>query len=82
MTTQTLAALAFGLRLVSGTGARWYAGASLALGLLALLALALLFGSGLSVANAGLLQKLMQFSTDIWVLVSAVHVFQVRRAVA
>jgi hypothetical membrane protein len=43
MTTQTLAALAFGFRLLSGTGPRWYAATSLGLGLAALLALALLF---------------------------------------
>jgi hypothetical membrane protein len=71
MTTQTLAALAFGLRLFSGTGSRWYAAISLALGLTALLALALLFGTGLRLPAPGLAQKVMQFSADIWVFVSA-----------
>ena len=80
MTTQTLAALAFGLRLFSGTGPRWYAVTSLALGLAALLALALLFGTGLRLPTPGLAQKVMQFSTDIWVFVSAVALLRARRS--
>jgi hypothetical protein len=80
MTAQTLAALAFGLRWFSGTGPRWYAGVSLALGLAALLALALLFGTGLRLPAPGLAQKVMQFSTDIWGLVSAVALLRARRS--
>jgi hypothetical membrane protein len=80
MTTQTLAALAFGLRLFSGTGPRWYAAVSLALGLAALLALALLFEAGLQLPAPGLAQKVMQFSADIWVLVSAVALLRDRRS--
>lgn len=76
MTAQTLAALAFGLRVFSRAGARWYAVVSLTLGVMALVALAYLFGSGLRLASPGLVQKVMQFSTDIWVLVSAVHVLR------
>lgn len=72
MTTETLAALAFGLRLFSRTGPRWYAATSLALGLVALLALALLFGTGFRLPAPGIAQKAMQVSTDIWVFVSAV----------
>jgi hypothetical membrane protein len=78
MTAQTLAVTAFGLRLFSGTGHRWYAATSLALGLTALLALALLFGAGLRPSAPGILQKAMQFSTDIWVFVSAVHLLRAR----
>lgn len=80
MTTQTLAALAFGLRLFSGTGPRWYAVTSLALGLAALLALALLFGTGLRLPAPGIAQKAMQFSVDIWVFVSAVALLRARRS--
>jgi hypothetical protein len=80
MTTQTLAALAFGLRLFSGTGPRWYAATSLALGLAALLALALLFGTGLRLPAPGIAQKVMQFSADIWVFVSAVALLRARRS--
>ena len=80
MTAQTLAGVAFGLRLISGTGPRWYAGTSLALGLAALLALALLFGTGLRLPAPGLAQKVMQFSADIWVFVSAVALLQARRS--
>lgn len=82
MTAQTLAPLAFGLRTISGTGARWYATISLLLGLAAMLALALLFGLGSRLSVPGLLQKIFQFSTDLWVLVSAVFALRVRRAVA
>jgi len=80
MTTQTLSALAFGLRLFSGTGPRWYAVTSLALGLAALLALALLFGTGLRLPAPGIAQKAMQFSVDIWVFVSAVALLRARRS--
>ncbi len=80
MTTQTLAALAFGLRLLSGTGPRWYAATSLALGLAALLSLALLFGAGPRLPAPGIAQKAMQFSADIWVCVSAVYLLGARRA--
>jgi hypothetical membrane protein len=80
MATQTLATLVFGLRLFSGTGPRWYAAVSMALGLAALLALALLFGTGLRMPAPGLAQKVMQFSTDIWVLVSAVALLRARRS--
>lgn len=76
MTAQTLAVTAFGLRWFSGTGPRWYAATSLAFGLAALLALALLFGAGLRLPAPGILQKAMQFSTDIWVFVSAVHLLR------
>jgi hypothetical membrane protein len=79
MTTQTLAALAFGLRVFSGTGPRWYATTSLCLGLAALLALALLFGTGLQLRAPGIAQKVMQFSADIWVLVTAVALLRARR---
>jgi hypothetical membrane protein len=79
MTTQTLAALAFGFRLLSGTGPRWYAATSLGLGLAALLALALLFGTGLRLPAPGIAQKVMQFSADVWVFVSAVAVLRARR---
>ena len=79
MTTQTLAALAFGLRLFSGTGPRWYAATSLTLGLAALLALALLFGTGLRLPAPGIAQKVMQLSADIWVFVSAVALLRARR---
>jgi hypothetical membrane protein len=78
MTAQTLAVTAFGLRLFSGTGPRWYAATSLALGLTALLALALLFGAGSRPSAPGILQKAMQFSTDVWVFVSAVHLLRAR----
>jgi hypothetical membrane protein len=80
MATQTLATLVFGLRLFSGTGPRWYAAVSMALGLAALLALALLFGAGLQLPAPGLAQKVIQFSTDIWVLVSAVALLRDRRS--
>ena len=79
MTTQTLAALAFGLRLFSGTGPRWYAAASLALGLAALFALGLLFVTGLRMPTPGIAQKMMQFSADSWVFVSAVALLRARR---
>jgi hypothetical membrane protein len=79
MTTQALAALAFGLRVFSGTGPRWYAATSLALGLAALLALALLFTTGLQLPAPGIAQKVMQVSADIWVFVSAVALLQTRR---
>lgn len=80
MTTQTLAALAFGLRFLSGTGARWYAATSLALGLAAIVALALLFATGLQLPAPGIAQKTMQFSADIWVFVSAVALLRARSA--
>jgi hypothetical membrane protein len=80
MTTQTLAALAFGLRLFSVTGSRWYAATSLALGLTALVALALLFATGLRLPAPGIAQKVMQFSADIWVFVSAVALLRARRS--
>lgn len=80
MTTQTLAALAFGLRVFSATGPRWYAATSLALGLAALLALALLFGTGIQLPAPGLAQKVTQVSTDLWVFVSAVALLRARRS--
>jgi len=79
MTTQSFAALAFGIRLLSGTGSRWYAGASLAFGCVAVLALATLFGSGLGLPMAGLAQKIMQVSADMWVLLSAIFVLRSSR---
>ena len=79
MTAQTSAALAFGLRVFSGTGPRWYAATSLALGLAALLALALLFGTGLRLPAPGIAQKVMQFSADIWVFVSAIVLLRAPR---
>jgi hypothetical membrane protein len=82
MTTQTFASLVFGLRLFSGTGARWYAAISFALGIVALLALALLVAAGLRFSAAGLVQKVMQISTDLWVFLSAVHALRLQRAVA
>jgi hypothetical protein len=65
-------------RLFSGTGPRWYAATSLALGLAALLALALLFATGLRVPAPGIAQKAMQFSADIWVFVLAVALLRAR----
>jgi hypothetical protein len=59
---------------------RWYAGTSLALGLTALLALALLFGTGLQLPAPGIAQKAMQFGADIWVFVSAVALLRTRRS--
>lgn len=82
MTAQSLAALAFGIRILTGTGTRWYAGASLALGCAAVLALAVLFGSGLRFPMAGLAQKFMQISTDMWVLLSAILALRTSRLVA
>lgn len=79
MTTQSLAVLAFGLRLVAGSGIRWYAAASLVLGSIAVLALATLFGSGLRIPMPGLAQKTMQVSADLWVLLSAVLVLRSSR---
>jgi hypothetical membrane protein len=79
MTTQTLAALAFGLRVFSGTGPRWYAATSLALGLAALLALGLLLATGLRPPAPGMAQKVMQFSADGWVLISAVALLRAYR---
>lgn len=82
MTTQTLAAVVFGLRLVTGTGPRWYASTSLVLGLVALVALALLVGSGLRLPTPGLAQKTMQVSADCWVLTSALYALRSSRAAA
>jgi hypothetical membrane protein len=79
MTAQSLAALAFGIRLFTGTGSRWYAGVSLALGCVAVLALATLFGSGSRLPMPGLAQKLMQVSADVWVLLSAIFVLRSAR---
>jgi hypothetical membrane protein len=80
MTAQSLAALAFGLRLATGAGDRRYAAASLAFGCVAVLALAMLFGSGLRLSMAGLAQKIMQVSADLWVLLSAAFVLHSSRA--
>jgi hypothetical protein len=80
MTTQSLAALTFALRLFSGTGPRWYAASSLALGVAALLALGLLFGTGLRLPAPGVAQRAMQLSADAWVLVSAVALLRTRRS--
>lgn len=79
MMAQSLAALAFGLRVFSGTGARWFGITSLLLGLLALVAVALLFGSGLRLPSPGLVQKVVQVSTDVWVFVAALHILRGRR---
>ncbi len=79
MTAQSLAALAFGIRLFTGTGSRRYAGASLAFGCIAVLALLTLFGSGSHLPMPGLAQKIMQVSTDLWVLLSAVFVLRSSR---
>lgn len=82
MTTQTFAAVVFGLRLVTGTGARWYASASLIFGLVALVALALLVGSSLRLPTPGLAQKTMQVSADCWVLMSALYALRSSRSAA
>lgn len=81
MAAQSLAALAFGLRVLTGTGRRWYAVASLAGGAVALGAFGVLAFSGLRVACPGLVQKTLQASADVWVFLSAVHVLRDRNTV-
>jgi hypothetical membrane protein len=71
MTAQSLAPLAFGLRLFSMRGGRWYASFSLACGAVALLAVAVLFAAQPVLTLPGLVQKTFQLATDLWVLVSA-----------
>jgi hypothetical membrane protein len=82
MVTQAMAPLAFGLRLFSGTGPRWYAVTSLTLGLVALLALFLLFGTEMRLLGPGIAQKAFQFSADIWVFVSALLLLRAERSSA
>ena len=73
MSTQTLAPMAFGLRIVSGTGDRRYAAMSLVCGAVAIMALIVLLGQGQSSAFPGLVQKIFQVATDVWVLLSAIY---------
>lgn len=72
MTAQTLAPFCFGLRLFSAGADRPYAAFSLASGSIALFAIAFLFTQQLDVAAPGLVQKVFQVATDLWVFVSAV----------
>lgn len=79
MSAQTLAPLAFGLRLFTGTRTGRYDATSLAIGLVALAALVSLFllvGQHVKLAHPGLPQKIFQVSTDVWVILSAVHVLR------
>lgn len=74
MSAQTLAPIALGLRIVSGTGDRRYAAMSLVCGAVAIMALiVLLLGQGESLAFPGLVQKTYQIAADAWVLLSAIH---------
>lgn len=73
MSAQTLAPMALGLRIVSGTGDRRYAAISLACGAIAIMALIVLLGQGESLTFPGLFQKIFQVAADVWVLVSAIH---------
>jgi hypothetical membrane protein len=80
MSAQTLAPMALGLRIVSGTGDRRYAAISLVCGAVAIMALiVLLLGQGESLAFPGLVQKIFQVATDAWVLLSAIHLLENRR---
>jgi hypothetical membrane protein len=73
MVSQAAAPMAFGLRLVSGTGDRTYAAVSLACGAIAVGAvIVLLTGQGATLAFPGLVQKTFQAAADLWVLVSAI----------
>jgi hypothetical membrane protein len=74
MSAQTLAPIALGLRIVSGTGDRRHAAMSLVCGAVAIMALiVLLLGQGESLAFPGLVQKTYQIAADAWVLLSAIH---------
>lgn len=73
MAAQTLAPMALGLRIVSGTGDRRYAAISLACGAIAIMALIVLLGQGESLTFPGLFQKVFQVAADVWVLLSAIH---------
>jgi hypothetical membrane protein len=74
MSAQTLAPMALGLRIVSGTGNRRYAAISLVCGAVAIMALiVLLLGQGEWLAFPGLVQKTYQIAADAWVLLSAIH---------
>lgn len=74
LTTQTLSPLALGLRVVGGTVDRKYSALSLVLGSIALVALVLLLGQGARLTYPGLVQKIVQVATDLWVLASAIYV--------
>jgi hypothetical membrane protein len=76
MTAQTLAPLIIGLRLFSASADRQYAAFSLASGSIALLAIAFLFAQQLDVAAPGLVQKIFQVATDLWVFVSALFLLK------
>lgn len=76
MSAQTLAALSFGLRLITGTTDRRYSALSLAFGMIALAALVLLIAHFAQLASPGLPQKIVQVATDLWVLVSAVYILR------
>lgn len=81
MSTQTLAPMALGLRIVSGAGARRYAAISLVCGAAAIMALTvLLLGQRESLVFPGLFQKIFQTAADVWVLLSAIYVLRYRRA--
>ena len=80
MSAQTLAPIALGLRIVSGTGDRRYAAFSLVCGAVAIIALiVLLLGQRESLAYPGLFQKLFQVAADAWVLLSAIHLLRTWR---
>lgn len=71
MTAQSGAPLAFGLCLFSTGDERWHAAFSLACGVVALAAVALLFAPPVTLTWPGLVQKTFQGTADLWVLVTA-----------
>ena len=70
MGAQTAAPLAFGLHFL-GTGRPRHAAVSLALGFVALVALVILFALLPTFPLPGLLQRIFQGATDLWVMLSA-----------
>ena len=80
MSAQTLAPVAFGLRIVSGTGDRRHTAISLVCGVVAIMALiVLLLGQREWLAFPGLVQKIYQTAADAWVFLSAIHLLENRR---
>jgi hypothetical membrane protein len=74
--SQALAPLALGWHLFANTGQRTLVQLSLALGCVASAALVVSFAGGTELPFPGFVQKVYQFSADLWVLMIAIHILR------
>jgi hypothetical protein len=72
----------FGWRVFTKSGDRCHAALSLTLGCVALAALVVSFTIGLRLPFPGLVQKVFQVATDVWVFLSALGVLRHTRPAA